>query len=290
MFIHFQKHFFDSKAHTSVTHCRSILMDIKISNYIFNFPVFLRPASNLWAYCLFLVVGSSFLKGDDPQNTSVPDTPQLLNQFSASVYCGWDSHYFTEGRDLLDGGSLIIHDLQSSWERLFGQIWYAASPDQSYDELQFMTGVTQTIEGVTIYAGYRHLQFPSDDLNDDEAAVGISVTALPTGLQIAVDAYHSFEADGFFTEVSALWQFAITESLSIKSTGIFGINQGYVGDGHDGANHLALTLGLNYKISDSISIIARLTQSWAIDREPDMPGDEQLVDFFNGGVGMQWSL
>lgn len=254
---------------------------------IFSFLRFSRRTT----FCIFsLLVLSSQLKGDESETADMSVKPKFLDQVSASVYGGWDSHYFTEGRDLLEGDALIITDIQSSWEFIFWQIWYAASPEQSYDELQFMAGGTQTIGNFTYYAGHRHIQFPADGLNDDEAAVGVSMSNLPVEIQLSVDAYYSFEAEGFFTEIIANRSFAVTERVSVNNTVIFGINQDYISDGHDGANHFALTIGLNYAVSNSVSIVARLTQSWEIDRDPNKPGDETLVDFFNGGIGMQWSL
>lgn len=255
------------------------------------FASFVEGSSKRTMFYMFgLLSLSSLLSSDESATTYISKKSRFLEQVSASVYNGWDSHYFTEGRDLLNGDSLIITDIQSGWRSFFSQIWYAFSPDQSYDELQFMTGLTQTVESFMFYAGHRHIQFPSDGLNDDETAVGVSVSNLPVGVQLSADVYYSFEADGFFTEITANRSFAFTERVSINSTVIFGINRGYVSDGHDGANHLALTVGLNYAISDSVSVIARLTQSWEINSDLNRPGDETLVDFFNGGIGLQWSL
>jgi len=239
---------------------------------------------------LFVVLGNVCLNGEDVIESPVAEELPLIEQVSVSFYGGWDSHYFTEGRDNLDGGSLLVNDLQASWGFLYSQIWYVASPGQSYDELQIIMGVTQSIDDFTWYAGYTHLQFPSDDLNDDEASVGISVSNLPAGLQLAFDAYHSFEADGFFAEFSVSRGFALTDSLSIIGTGILGMNQGYISDGHDGANHFALAWVCSYQVNESISIIARVAQSWAIRRDSTKPGDDALVDLFNGGIGVQWSL
>ncbi|MGK0309359.1 MAG: hypothetical protein ACJAYS_000175 [Lentimonas sp.] len=257
-------------------------------NYIVFVVNFQHLGFRLLLFTLFLIAGSSPLKSNESENTSVFNKLQFVEQVNASIYSGWNSHYFTEGRDLLDGDSLIINHVQASWEFLRNEIWYAASPDQSYDELQLMTTATQTFKNYTLYAGYRHLQFPSDNLNDDEIYVGLTIADLPAEFQITVDAYHSFEANGFFVEISAFRNFNITGAWSVSGTGIFSINQGYVADGHDGANHFALSLQSTYQFSDSISIIAQLTQSWAINRDSSLPGDEQLVDFLNGGIGAQW--
>jgi hypothetical protein len=63
-----------------------------------------------------------------------------------------------------------------------------------------------------------------------------------------------------------------------------------VSDGHDGANHFALRLGLEYAVSDSVSIIAHTAYSWGLERDRSLLGDDLLSDFFYGGLGLQWSF
>lgn len=237
---------------------------------------------------LLLITSPHQSKSDNFADTFAINIPQFTEPISTSIYNGWESHYFSEGRDVLGGDSLIISHVQASWKFLRNEIWYATSPNQSYDELQYMFVINQTFNNYAVYVGYRHLQFPSDNLNDDEVYAGLSVSDLPVELQAAVDAYYSFVADGFFVEISVLKNFILTEALSFSGTGTFGINQGYISDGHNGANHFALTLQSTYQLSDTISIIARLAQSWTIDRDPDLAGDAQLIDFLNGGISVRW--
>jgi hypothetical protein len=49
-------------------------------------------------------------------------------------------------------------------------------------------------------------------------------------------------------------------------------------------------MGLEYALSESISVTAHTTYSWALGREAALPGDGQLIDFFHGGVGFEWSF
>jgi hypothetical protein len=109
-------------------------------------------------------------------------------------------------------------------------------------------------------------------------------------LELAADAYYSFVADGWFAELAATRNIKITDQLSLGCSGIFGLNQGYVPDGHDGANHLAVRLGLEYAVNDSLSITVHTTYSWGLGRDSTDPGDDQLIDFFHGGFGLQWSF
>ena len=68
------------------------------------------------------------------------------------------------------------------------------------------------------------------------------------------------------------------------------MNQGYVSDGHDGANHLAFRMGAEYAISESVASYLHLAHSWALDRDASLLGDSQLVDFSHASLGMQFSF
>lgn len=108
-------------------------------------------------------------------------------------------------------------------------------------------------------------------------------------VDLSADVYHSFGADGCFILISAGREIPITDRLSLNLSVPFGINQGYVADGHDGANNIALRLGLEFALTDSISVTAHNTYSWALGRDAAFTGDYQLIDVFSGGVGLQWS-
>ncbi len=257
-------------------------MELSIS--LFCSKLCFLPAILFWSVC------SAYSYGNEFETIEKNELLLLIEQIDVSYYGGWDSHYYSEGRDNLDGDSLIVNDVQLGWEFISGGLWYVASPDQSYDELQAILAVTQSVGNFAFYLSYTHLQFPSDNFRDNEVGAGVALFGLPANLQLAADVYYSFDADGSFAELAAVREFTLTESLSIAGMGIFGINQGYISDGHDGSNHFALKLESTYTISDSISIIAQITQSWEIDRETDSPGDDPLVDFFHGSIGVQWSL
>ena len=206
------------------------------------------------------------------------------------MHAGWDSHYFSEGRDALDGDSLLAGSVELGWECLAGGVWYGNSPDQSYDEVQLSLALTHGVGDLEFYGGYTHLRFPFEDAHDNEIGGGAVWSNLPAELELGADASYSFDASGWFAEISASRAFPLTGRLRIVCAGVLGFNQGYVADGHDGANHVAAHLGLEYVVSESLTILAHTAYSWAIDRDRTLPGDEQLVDFLHGGGGLQWAF
>jgi hypothetical protein len=224
----------------------------------------------------------------DPQQPF--ERPHAHENFEFHIHTGWESRYFSEGRDALDGDSLWASSFEFGFEHLAAGLWYGNSPEQSYDELQLSVALTQTFGDFEAYIGYTHFIFPFDGSHDDEIGTGITWTGLPAGIELSADIYHSFDANGYFAELSTSREFEITEPFSVSLSSIFGINQGYVSDGHDGANHFALQFGYEYALTESLSFIAHTTYSWAIDKKSTAPGDDLLDDFFHCGAGLQWDF
>ena len=210
--------------------------------------------------------------------------------FTGHVQVGWESHYASEGRDSLNGDSLWTASAKFYWEHFAGGIWYGSSPDQSYDELQLTLGLSQETGDLEFYGGYTYLRFPFDGTDDHELGAGLVWSGLPPGLALAADVYYSSEAEGYFAEFSMSREFLFSNQWTLEAAGVFGVNEGYVSDGHDGANHLALGLSAEYALTESCSISSHVSYSWAVGWESDAPGDELLVAFFHGGFGLQWSF
>lgn len=68
------------------------------------------------------------------------------------------------------------------------------------------------------------------------------------------------------------------------------MNQGYVADGHDGANHLAPQIGLSYALTESVTLHGHATYNWAIDRDANAAEDDALKDFFHAGLKIEWTF
>ena len=133
------------------------------------------------------------------------------DEIQGHLHAGWESHYFSEGRDNLDGGSLWITSIEAAWNHLDVGIWFAESPDVTYNELQFSVALTLSWDSLDAYLAYTHLRFPHDDSHDNEVGAGLSWSGLPLDLSLAADVYHSFEADGTFAELSLNWETELTK-------------------------------------------------------------------------------
>ena len=243
-------------------------------------------------YRIFLVFTCvvSVASGHDGEASQPFDRPHAHDDLEGHVHVGWESHYFSEGRDSLDGDSLWATSLELAWEHLSFGVWYGLSPDQTYDELQLSLGVTQEFGDLEVSLGYTHLRFPFENGHDNEIGLGLTWNGLPWVVELASEVYYSFDAEGLFGELGVSREFALADRLTLGFEGIFGLNQGYVPDGHDGANHVALRVGLGYELTESLTLSAHGVYSWALDHDASAPDDETLIDFFHGGIGLEWSF
>lgn len=66
----------------------------------------------------------------------------------------------------------------------------------------------------------------------------------------------------------------------MSGAGIFGVNQGYIPDGHNGANHVAMRADADYFLISDLYLTTYAIYSWALDKDPVRKGDRQLNDMF----------
>ncbi|MEZ5542515.1 MAG: hypothetical protein R3F42_10765 [Pseudomonadota bacterium] len=208
----------------------------------------------------------------------------------AHIHAGWESRYFSEGRDVLDGDAWWSSSAEFDWQPVAAGILYGRAPGQAYDELQLTVALTRSLRAFEWYVAYTRLEFPLADDSDNEVGAGLLWRGLPLALEFTTDIYHSFAAAGQFAEFALRRGFAIAPACVLSAAGTLGVNRGYVPDGHDGANHFALQLGVEYALTDALAVTAHAAYSWALARDATLAGDAGLVDFFHGKLGLEWSF
>ena len=204
------------------------------------------------------------------------------------IHSQWESRYVLEGRDMLDGKSLLTFFNDFTFGPLTFAPWYGYSPDSNYSELNLSIVAATTVgDSLELYAGYTHLQFISDNLRDNEVGAGAVYGGIPL-FDIGAKGYYSEAANGAFFEVIATRSLAFGEHLSISPSAILGFNAGYIADGHPGANNLLLNLEASYELHPKIALNAFASYTFAIDRDfSNYADDELLKDIFFGGVGIR---
>jgi hypothetical protein len=165
--------------------------------------------------------------------------------------------------------------------------WYASGYDADYDEVNVGAGYEiELAEHVSAALGYTHLNFRTDDADDHEVSVDLAYTGFGDSILVA-GAYYSLEADGFFSEVGVQTDLPAPEGMTLSPYALLGINQGYVVDGHDGANHALFGVEASMDLTATLSLILYGAYSIAIDKDADRyPDDAALDDILYGGIGL----
>ena len=238
----------------------------------------------------FFVLCVSHVSASDSVNLDHVISDDSSSALEGELAVGWDSAFFSEGRDDLDGDSLFSTAVNLSWDRFSFGIWHGYSPDQDFDELELSVGVSHNIGNVDFGLGYTYVRsFPGAD-DDNEFGFSVAWSDAPLDLDLAAEIYYSDNSEGSFLEVSATRHLWANDDFHVDLSSIVGFNLGFVEDAHDGPNHVALQLAGEYTLTSSLALTAHTTYSWAIDEDSALEGDEQLENFFHAGVGLVWSF
>lgn len=200
----------------------------------------------------------------------------------------WESRYVSEGRDNLDGAGIQTTNIDIKYGFFELLLWNGWGYDSEYDELNIIPTLNYKYNNFKAYLNYKRIQFFEDDESENDVGSGISYHGLPYDGFLGFDWYHSFEADGSFYELSLGSNFEPVQKVSLVPTFVFGINNNYISDGHDGANHISLQLNGEYEIAKQFNLTGYVGYNIAIDSNPNsFAGDELLNDFFWGGIGLE---
>lgn len=178
-----------------------------------------------------------------------------------------------EGRDNLDGESLVETAFEASGGMLAVGVTYASSPGVDCRELSATATCTAELGVVDAFASFTHLRFLTDEEYDNELGAGFSTEALPAGLSACLEGCFSFEAEGAFIEASIAREFE-AGCFNLAPSLALGWNEGYVADGHDGVNHFASTLEISVPLRDGLDLALAAGGSWAVNADPERYADD----------------
>ena len=85
---------------------------------IFSIPL------RLLVICLVTPVA---VNGHETETQLPFERPHAHESVEWHAHLGWESRYFSEGRDALDGDSLFVGTIETGWRHFAGGIWYGRS-------------------------------------------------------------------------------------------------------------------------------------------------------------------
>ena len=76
-------------------------------------------------------------EGDSAQKIEAIHAHKAHKDLAGHAHVGWESRYFSEGRDALDGKSLWTGSVELGYKHFSGGVWYGRSSNHAYNELQY---------------------------------------------------------------------------------------------------------------------------------------------------------
>ena len=130
---------------------------------------------NLFALCVAFLGLTPFVSGGTKYEPVEKEVIESMPDGPGFVATGtWDSRYVLEGRDMLVGDSLYGFTLEGEYAGFLVGAWLSHSPEADYEEQNYFVEYGFELGPVVAYISYMHLQFMSENDQDNEVGVGIA--------------------------------------------------------------------------------------------------------------------
>ncbi|TQV81024.1 hypothetical protein FKG94_10025 [Exilibacterium tricleocarpae] len=191
----------------------------------------------------------------------------LVDASDVAIGVGIDSRYISEGRDNTDKTALKYMEVTTDDVAGFSLgLWHGRSNFEDYHE----TNLSVSREwGLTKWASvgldYTYLDFSGDEPSDHEVSLSW-VVEITTSLALDVTSTYSEESEGVYSTVGIAYITGI-KNFEFSPYASIGINNDYVADEHNGADHYAVGVELSYSLEE-FSVGGHISAVAPIDEEP----------------------
>jgi len=157
-----------------------------------------------------LLANRTILAEQELEKLEQYDSNSLDDQFNLA----WESRYVSEGRDNLDGSSIVSTTSQFKLRNFYIIPWlgYNHNKDFLAIDLTVLYEISLTSE-ITGVVGYNHIyeRLQGESNNDDEINIDLSYQWLEN-VELTTSLYHSFLTKGAFIEAAANTEFTFNHS------------------------------------------------------------------------------
>ena len=200
----------------------------------------------------------------------------------------WESHYVSEGRDNLDNSGIQTTSVDIKGSHYNLSIWNGWGYDSDYDELQLTPSFTHELNNLDFYVYYNYKHYFKENESENELGSGFSYGGLPYNISFNVDWYYLIENNGSFYMFSLASNFSPADKFTLNPVLVFGINDNYIPDGHNGANNAGIQINAGYQMTRHLNLLGYVRYNFAIDSDQNRyAGDRLLKDFYWIGIGIE---
>lgn len=183
---------------------------------------------------------------------------------AAEFAISYDSRYVTEGRNNLKSGGIIWFTAnKAANQKVSATFAYGVgtSTATDYDELNLILTYDDNIGSLNWYSNISVLMFFEDDDYDNEIGLGASYVVYDS-IEVFTDLYYSTKASGYFFETGIRHQLALTENWQLSGYVLSGFDFGYISPIHDGHNHNAFGMSLDFEYSEHALLSVRIDKTF----------------------------
>jgi len=221
----------------------------------------------------------------DASNLGEPSVIQIRpSMVNWNMETNWESQYFSQGRDNLDGAPLSTITVDFEEGHFSGGFWFGQSTGVDYREYQSFLGFSESFGIVDVSLNATQVQIVETDEFDQELGVSLSLGSV-RGIDLVMDSYYSVESDGWFGEFGISKHLEYFENFHYDVHASVGYNMGYISEGHLGMNNAELVWTFEYHVNPTMSVVGYSGYSWALGAKNAFEGDRCLQNSVRYGFG-----
>lgn len=215
-------------------------------------------------------------------------------QYEVAIGSEYHSRWISEARDSANGKALRAVSatvMRGNWAL---SSWAGANDKRQYDQLEFGISRFYHTGPLQLSVGYTHFRYYADEALDNEWSFSVSWEDQDdSGIVLSAESYYSRVQRGAWWNLglhAPLLETATATGaqLSAAFKAVFGVNDGYISDGHDGANGLETGIELGYSLTESIALSAYMAHNTALDVDANLAGDDNLQNLWFGRLVLEW--
>ena len=194
-----------------------------------------------------------------------------------SLSLGYETTYLFRGVDFGDdapwAGLDLNYDLDDTLSLNAG-VWYI-NPTQNpadSDELDLYAFVTKTFGDLSVSVGGTYFYFAEADADATElgGSLGYSLGFIDVGAVY----YYDFETEGHYYEANVSKGFDLTDTVALGLASGIGFGEDYYGV--SGGNHVYVTAGLTFALTETMSLDVYVGGNFVLDDLSDQGEDDDV--------------
>ncbi len=200
----------------------------------------------------------------------------------------YKTKYVSKGRDLLNEGGIFWTEVGGEYDNFSGFIALSEADAVDFTEADIdLAYAIPVADDWLLKLGYTGIDckgiidFTGHEFYVTTAYKGIS------WITPQIKTIYDTASNGYFVFITAKGTFILSEKVSAHPYIEQGLDYGYIGEKHDGSNHLELGVGLSYEVNKTVSLSGFVAHTFSESELKDWNNNDRPNQTY-GGVKVSW--